>query len=115
MVTKNIEGKYDVSGTNESVIYGLSSDTKPTDDTIANGYKFVEMDTKRTFLYDAESKVWRMWKNNNSGEDTGVGLNINGATVGQTIVVTSVDADGVPQAWTPVTLASVDGTKLVLP
>ena len=37
---------------------GLSSDTKPTDDSIQNGSVFVEMDTGDVYMYDEENKTW---------------------------------------------------------
>ena len=65
MITKNIKSDYDISGTNKTVICGLSTDTKPTDETIQNGDEFREMDTKKTYLYDAENAKWREWLKNN--------------------------------------------------
>ena len=42
---------------------GLSTDVKPVTSFggifIANGSKFVEMDTNSAYRYDAEAKVWR--------------------------------------------------------
>lgn len=115
MISKNTKNEYDISGTNEGVIFGLSSDVKPTDPTIHNGYEFYEMDTKKKYLYDEQNQVWRAWDNNNPSESTGVGLNIAGASVGQVATVTSVDGDGTPQAWTPVDIATVSNTTLILP
>lgn len=40
-------------------LYGLSSDTKPTD--VPNGSVFVEMDTTTIFVFDAENTYWRQW------------------------------------------------------
>lgn len=41
---------------------GLSTDTKPVTSfggiNIANGSKFLEMDTNKEYLYDADAKVW---------------------------------------------------------
>ena len=41
---------------------GLSTDTKPTGSFdgvgIANGSEFIEMDTGKKYMYDAESSVW---------------------------------------------------------
>ncbi len=37
-------------------LYGLSTDTKPTD--VGNGSTFVEMDTTKVFMFSAESKEW---------------------------------------------------------
>ena len=39
--------------------YGLSTDTKPTDG-IDNGSRFIEMDTGKVYMYDAESGQWRV-------------------------------------------------------
>ena len=38
------------------MLYGLSTDTKPLDEP--NGSKFVEMDTGKLYLYDAEGEEW---------------------------------------------------------
>lgn len=40
------------------VVAGLSTDSKPTDG-IANGSMFVEMDTGKIYLYDADGATWR--------------------------------------------------------
>ena len=37
---------------------GLSTDKKPLNKYIGNGSVFIEMDTLKVFLFDAESKVW---------------------------------------------------------
>ena len=37
-------------------LFGLSTDTKPTD--VNNASVFYEMDTKKVFMFDAEDKVW---------------------------------------------------------
>ena len=66
MVTKNLQN-YDVTGTNEGVLYGLSTDTKPTDETIRNGYRFYEMDTQTLYLYDEEHLTWLVWYGNGGG------------------------------------------------
>ena len=46
-------------------VYGLSADTKPdsTDsgNSIPNGSKFIEMDTKKVYMYDAENHQWLEW------------------------------------------------------
>lgn len=41
-------------------ITGLSSDTKPLE-TIANGCVFLEMDTKKVYLYDEANATWRQF------------------------------------------------------
>ena len=39
---------------------GLSTDTKPTDvKYIGNGSTFIEIDTGKVFLFDAEHKIWK--------------------------------------------------------
>ena len=38
-------------------ITGLSTDDKPTD--VSNGSKFIEMDTGKIYMYDAENEQWR--------------------------------------------------------
>lgn len=40
------------------VVAGLSTDAKPTDG-IANGSMFVEMDTGKIYLFDADGATWR--------------------------------------------------------
>lgn len=42
--------------------YGLSSDTKPTDG-VRNAERYLEMDTGKLFLYDADNEEWLPWKN----------------------------------------------------
>lgn len=37
-------------------LYGLSTDTKPTD--VGNASLFYEMDTKKLFMFDAQNGVW---------------------------------------------------------
>ena len=47
-----------VSNTNMAMHYrGLADDTKPTDG-IPNGSDFLEMDTGKTWYYDADSGDW---------------------------------------------------------
>lgn len=40
---------------------GLSTDTKPTEG-IANGSKFMEMDTSTLYMFDLSSKTWIAWQ-----------------------------------------------------
>lgn len=61
MITPNISGKYEITGTNEGVLFGLSTDTKPTEGSISNGFMFIEMDTSKLYFYDAEGKRWLAW------------------------------------------------------
>lgn len=44
-----------------------------------------------------------------SGEFDGAGLDVTGATVGQTVKIAAVDDNGVPTAWVPVDMASGGG------
>lgn len=48
------------------VFHGLSTDTKPTNTfegaTIENGSQFLELDSGKVFLYDAEHKAWNQFK-----------------------------------------------------
>ena len=41
----------------------------------------------------------------------GAGLDVTGATVGQTVKISAVDANGVPTAWEPVDMASGENAK----
>ena len=38
--------------------YGKSTDTKPVDDYVPNGSMFYEMNTKKVYCFDGESKTW---------------------------------------------------------
>lgn len=40
-------------------IYGLSTDTKPTG--VPNGSIFVEMDTSKLYVFDADGTQWKEW------------------------------------------------------
>lgn len=48
--------------TSAATLYGLSTDTKPTDG-IGNGSAFIEMDTGKLFFYDASEggSGWIEW------------------------------------------------------
>lgn len=63
MITFNDIGS--VSNIPTVTVYGLSTDTKPdfTDSgtSIPNGSKFIEMDTKKVYMYDAENNQWLEW------------------------------------------------------
>ena len=54
---------YSASGASVQTVtlMGLSSDTKPTDVSIANGSAFIEMDTSKVFFYDAAGSQWLEW------------------------------------------------------
>ena len=41
--------------TRQTTFYGLSTDTKPA---AANGDSFIEMDTGKLYLYDADGADW---------------------------------------------------------
>lgn len=47
---------------NNNILYGLSTDNKPTDSfegiPLKNGMKFIEMDTKNTLYYDESTGSW---------------------------------------------------------
>ena len=49
-----------------SEFYGLSTDTKPTEN-VATGSVFLEVDTGKTFLYDEEGEDWTEVENGSSG------------------------------------------------
>lgn len=56
MITKQ-ENRYVSDGASvATTVYGLSTDVKPTD--VPNGSKFVEMDTDKKYLFDAENTTW---------------------------------------------------------
>ena len=38
---------------------GLSKDIKPVSEYVGNGSTFIEMDTGKVFMYDAENKIWK--------------------------------------------------------
>ncbi len=67
MVTLNNYGNN--ANRNDSLFWGLSTDTKPVDNfaesgsnastPIENGSIFIEMDTKNVFVYDRQNKLWR--------------------------------------------------------
>lgn len=37
---------------------GLSGDEKPVNESVGNGSIFIEMDTSKIFMFDAEAKEW---------------------------------------------------------
>ena len=45
----------------QATFFGLSTDTKPTGDTVANGSCFLEMDTGKIWFYDADGAQWLEW------------------------------------------------------
>ena len=38
---------------------GLSTDEKPTNSFVGNGSTFIEIDTGKVFIFDAEHKLWK--------------------------------------------------------
>ena len=50
----------DINNGNKSIleIRGLARDTKPTEN-INNGSTFIEIDTGKIYLYDAENQQWK--------------------------------------------------------
>ena len=44
------------SSVDPSELYGLSTDTKPTD--VVNASLFYEMDSKKIYLFDAANSLW---------------------------------------------------------
>lgn len=57
MITVTKTQRFRADGTQMVELYGLSTDTKPTD--VENASSFVEMDTGIIYLFDAENGVWR--------------------------------------------------------
>lgn len=47
------------AGAAAAVLVGLSTDSKPT--TAGNGWLFLEMDTCKKYLFDADNATWREW------------------------------------------------------
>lgn len=41
-------------------LWGLSTDTKPTEN-IPNGSRYAEINTGNVFCFDAENKIWYPW------------------------------------------------------
>ena len=39
---------------------GLSTDNKPVNDFVGNGSIFLEMDTANVYMFDGESKTWKL-------------------------------------------------------
>lgn len=61
MVTLIQSGELQENGQPKSVVMvGLSTDSKPTDG-IGNGWLFLEMDTSKKYLFDADGETWREW------------------------------------------------------
>ena len=45
-------------GKRQAVIVGLSTDTKPGSDLVANGSRFIEMDTGKFYMFDEAGDHW---------------------------------------------------------
>lgn len=45
----------------QATFFGLSTDVKPTGAEVANGSCFLEMDTSKIYLYDADGAEWQEW------------------------------------------------------
>lgn len=46
------------SMTQETEYYGLSTDTKPVDNTVPNAATFYEMDSKKLYIFDRDHHEW---------------------------------------------------------
>jgi hypothetical protein len=53
-----------------AVVVGLSSDQKPTGDSVGNGWIFKEMDTGSEFMYDAANMQWLLQSGGGGGGGT---------------------------------------------
>lgn len=93
---------------------GLSTDTKPIGTTLidnksvglANGSEFIEMDTDKKYLYDAESQTWNLTTSGGGGG--------GGSATGTPILVSpSAVANEVNEAKRVITLKG--GTSVRLP
>lgn len=56
-IMESADGKYWKTGANDVTVYCLSSDAKPTE-KMRNGYKCIEMDTKKVFLFSESDATW---------------------------------------------------------
>lgn len=56
MVTINKLGG--ANGTKETEFRGLSTDTKPVNESIPNGSSFFELDTFDVYFYNKDTKTW---------------------------------------------------------
>lgn len=68
MITKNEDIQWFNNNTvanYTTVYYGLSTDTKPTEN-IANGSVFISMNTGKIYFYDFENATWLEWGAQNS-------------------------------------------------
>ena len=59
MISKKYGSQYDLQNDGRTTeFYGKSTDTKPVDSSVANGSVFVEMDTGKVYMFDAEDNEW---------------------------------------------------------
>ena len=56
-IMESSSGKYWETGDNDVTCYGLSTDTKPIA-KMQNGYKFIEMDTKKVYIFSESDSTW---------------------------------------------------------
>ena len=82
-----------------SEIVGLSTDTKPTEKVedfyIQNGSLFIEMDTNKEYLFDAENKEWKLAASGGGGGGGGSATLIEKSiTANGTYNASSDSADG---------------------
>lgn len=47
------------AGAASATLVGLSTDDKPTGANVGNGWMFLEMNTGKIYLYDADGATWR--------------------------------------------------------
>ena len=59
---------------NKVIMRGLSTDTKPTN--CGNGARFDEMDTGKSYYYDAANGLWVEWSSSGGGGGGGSDANI---------------------------------------
>ena len=63
MITNFIKNNVSTKGNEREVEFrGLSTDTKPTEfngNNIANGTTFIEIDTGKFYLFDADNSQWK--------------------------------------------------------
>ena len=62
MVTTDNQAQYqDGTYSHVCTYFGLSTDSKPTGATVANGSCFLEMNTGKIYFYDAYGAQWLEW------------------------------------------------------
>lgn len=79
-------------------IVGLSTDTKPTDKTegirIQNGSVFIEMDTGKKYMFDAENSQWKLIGSGGGGGGGSATLIEKSITTNGTYNASNDNADG---------------------